>query len=48
MFENWMKRAGLVEVKTFYSYKSGWVFGFGKRKKYEVIKRSGFARLDVL
>ena len=45
--KNWMKRAGFVEVKTFYSYKTGRVFGFGRRKKYEPIKRSGFARADV-
>lgn len=39
----WMVEAGFDNVKTYYSYTSNRVFGYGERKKYVNICRAGFS-----
>lgn len=45
--ERWMVEAGFNNVRTYYSYTSNRVFGYGERTGYVDICRAGFSEPDI-
>ena len=45
--ERWMVEAGFEEVKTYFSYASNRVYGYGVKRKYNDICRAGFSIFDI-